>query len=161
MAVEFTHDLLLAEGNEQEIERRLAASGQDMRMMFAGLELDTQSATSVQSVGDAESLRLYDEVVSDLREIQSSAIDGLKNGVRQVIQQTIEEHTTPESLDSKALKELAASVDTLLADVENAFRARLSILASLKAQFAVKFGAASNNVTRVCSEVSGSGDSHE
>lgn len=72
VAVEFAHDILLAEGYEAEIERRLATSG-NLRILFAEAIIGAaMREPQSQAIGTPVALRLYDEVTADLRKIHSS-----------------------------------------------------------------------------------------
>lgn len=61
-AVEFAHDLLLAEGDKEEIERRLAVSGHNQRLLYVdAIKYDRPYEEQRSSTGGPVALHLYED----------------------------------------------------------------------------------------------------
>lgn len=143
-AVEFAHDFLLAEGNKEEIERRLAVSEHNVQNLFSNAIISDAIEEPQQKASDAPvALRLYDEVPSELRKIQSSIVAGIKDGVSEIIRDIAGEQTLPDTVGREALESLAKAVDSLQSNIEVAFRVRFSLMERLKGQYVARMAATS------------------
>ena len=144
-AVEFAHDLLLAEGDKEEIERRLAVSGHNQRLLYAdAITYDRPYEEEQQSsTGASVALHLYEDAPAQLRKIQANTLDGINDGIWAIIRDIADEQTLPDTLEREALDALAAVVKDLHSDIALVFRVRSGIMETLKVQYATKINSAS------------------
>lgn len=138
-AIEFSHDMLLAEGYSQEIERRLAVSGHNQRLLYSDLvTCDQPSEETPLSLVTQTSIRTYDEALVILRRVQVSTLEGIKEGIEVITRGIVEEQATPNALVQEALEVLSAAVNDLEFDINTAFRTRFGIIEVIKNQYATK-----------------------
>lgn len=149
-AVEFAHDLLLAEGDKEEIERRLAVSGHNQRLLYVdAIKSDRPYEEQRSSTGGPVALHLYEDAPAGLRKIQANTLDGINDGILAIIRDIADEQTLPDSLEREALDELAAVVNDLHGDIALVFRARFGIIETLKVQYATKINSPSTATSEV------------
>ncbi len=138
-AVEFAHDMLLAGGRQEEIERRLAVSSHNQRLLYVeAMVRDPSFRDQPLPPGAPVALRLYEEVPADLRKIQTATLDDINDGIWEIIRGISDEQTLPDTLEREALKDLAAAVKDLQIDIDQAFRVRFGIMEALKGQYAAR-----------------------
>lgn len=137
--IEFAHDMLLAEGYSQEIERRLAVSGHNQRLLYShvvtrDLPCEEPPATLIPPA----SIRTYDETLILLRRVQVSTLDGIEEGLDLITRDIAEEQTAPDTLAREGLEALAAAIKDLQFDINTAFCARFGIIEVIKDQYTTK-----------------------
>jgi len=138
LAVEFAHDLLLAEGHEEEVQRRLAVSGKNMNILFSSLPAMSSARAESTKPDTSFAINLYDEVLDELRRIKDSAVKAIRDDTVACIQSVVDERSDASTLEVEACDSLAGHVSALVTEIETSFRVRENLIEIVKTQYVIK-----------------------